>query len=89
MFPLMEAPEYLDAKWEKSGKMNWVMVDAYLRKQSATSIAFAFEEIAKDPTVVICLEQNNSNAVQSICWMMMELVARSVRNLVVFICDSR
>lgn len=88
-FPLMEASEYLDANVEKSGKMNWVMVDAYSGNSPQPALPLLLEEIAKDPTVVICLSSNNSNAVQSIRRMMMELVARSVRNPVVFICDSR
>ena len=46
------------------------------------------DELANDPTVVICLSSTNSNAMQSVRRMFIELMNRKIKNPVVLITDS-
>jgi (E)-4-hydroxy-3-methylbut-2-enyl-diphosphate synthase len=44
--------------------------------------------IGNDPTVVLCLSSTNSNAMQSVRRMFIELMLRSIKNPVIIITDS-
>lgn len=85
-FPIYDAGGFVKAK-EKSGVLNFVMIDCF---NDATPINdfTNLDEIANDPTVVICLSSTNPHAMPAIRRMFMELMERGIRNPVVLITDS-
>lgn len=71
----------------KSDTINFVMLDCYNDDSSVNDYTF-LEEFSNDSTVVLCLSSTNTNAMQSIRRMMMELMNLQVQNPVVIITDS-
>jgi (E)-4-hydroxy-3-methylbut-2-enyl-diphosphate synthase len=69
----------------KSDQLNFVMIDCF--NDAADSFNY-LDQLANDPTVVICLSSTNKNALQSVRRMYMELVSRNIRNPVINITDS-
>ncbi len=69
----------------KSDRLNFVMIDCF--NDGADPFTF-LDQIANDPTVVICLSSTNKNALQSVRRMYVELLNRGIRNPVVNITDS-
>jgi (E)-4-hydroxy-3-methylbut-2-enyl-diphosphate synthase len=69
----------------KSDQLNFVMIDCF--NDGADSFNY-LDQLANDPTVVICLSSTNKNALQSVRRMYMELVSRNIRNPVINITDS-
>lgn len=69
----------------KSGQMNFVMIDCF----SDESGSFTYlDQLANDPTVVLCLSSTNKNAMQSVRRMYAELIIRKIKNPVINITDS-
>jgi len=69
----------------KSEQLNFVMVDCF----NDDSDPFTYlDQIANDPTAVICLSSTNSNAMQSVRRMYVELMNRGIKNPVINITDS-
>ncbi len=85
-FPIYEDSGYVDANVSGS-QLNFVMVDCF--SQDAAGAGFThLQELANDPTVVLCLSSGNVRAMASVRRMMAELMNLSINNPVVFITDS-
>lgn len=87
-FPLFDAFQYMDATTKKSPVMNWVMMDCFSGNNNQPGLQSLFDTLSVDKTAVICLSSQNSNAMQSIRRMFIELLERNINNPVVLICDS-
>lgn len=87
-FPLLEVPQYLDERVERSARMNFIMIDCYSQGYPEQDLGKVFNKIKNDPSAVICLSSTNRNSMQSIRRMFMELLKEEIRNPVIIICDS-
>jgi (E)-4-hydroxy-3-methylbut-2-enyl-diphosphate synthase len=85
-FPIFEDSGYVEAE-AASDKLNFVMIDCFSDETPINDFTF-FDELANDPTVVLCLSSTNKQAVLAVRRMMMELMNRAIKNPVVFITDS-
>jgi (E)-4-hydroxy-3-methylbut-2-enyl-diphosphate synthase len=85
-FPIFEDSGYVEAE-AASDKLNFVMIDCFSDETPINDFTF-FDELANDPTVVLCLSSTNKQAVLAVRRMMMELMRREIKNPVVFITDS-
>lgn len=84
--PIFDRSGFANAK-TKSDTINFVMIDCYNDDTAVNDYTF-LEEFSNDSTVVLCLSSTNTNAMQSIRRMMMELMNLQVQNPVVIITDS-
>jgi len=85
-YPIFDASGYADAPG-KSPRLNFVMVDCFSDDTTINDFT-TLDDLAKDPSVVICLSSQNKNAMQSVRRMFIELQNRNIQNPVVIICDS-
>lgn len=85
-YPIFDAAGYVQAE-KKHPVLNFVMLDCFNDDTSVNDFTY-LDELANDPTVVICLSSTNRNAMQSVRRMIMELMTRGIRNPVVLITDS-
>jgi (E)-4-hydroxy-3-methylbut-2-enyl-diphosphate synthase len=85
-FPIYQDSGYLQAN-SKSDKMNFVMLDCF-SDGAAISDFTNLDELADDPTVVLCLSSTNRNAMQSVRRMFIELKNRNIKNPVILTTDS-
>jgi (E)-4-hydroxy-3-methylbut-2-enyl-diphosphate synthase len=85
-FPIFDRSGYVQTN-TKSDTINFVIVDCYNDATAVNDYTF-LEEFANDDTVVLCLSSTNTNAMQSIRRMVMELMNLQVQNPVVIITDS-
>ncbi len=86
--PLLDAGQYLEASVEKSGIMNMVMVDCFPEGMTAAEADNLLEKLGNDHTAVICLSSTNSNSMQTVRRMFVEMAAKKVTNPAILICDS-
>jgi (E)-4-hydroxy-3-methylbut-2-enyl-diphosphate synthase len=82
-FPIFQDSGYSENKI-RSEVVNFVMIDCY----SSDEHAGYLDQLANDPLVVLCLRSTNSNAMQSVRRMFIELMNRNINNPVVLITDS-
>ncbi|HMO63039.1 MAG TPA: (E)-4-hydroxy-3-methylbut-2-enyl-diphosphate synthase [Ferruginibacter sp.] len=68
-------------------QINFVMIDCFTEANPASTYAF-LDELANNPSVVLCLSSTNANAMQSVRRMCIELLNRNIKNPVVLITDS-
>ena len=84
-------PIYMDSGYAeaevRSDILNFVMMDCYSDDECINDYTF-LDAFANDPAVVICLSSTNTNAVQSVRRMFIELMNRKIKNPVVLITDS-
>ncbi len=85
-FPIFDIHGFVDAELE-SDHLNFVMIDCFNDDTEVNDFTY-LDEVANDPTVVLCLSSQRSNAMQAVRRMMMELQARDIKNPVVLITDS-
>ena len=85
-FPIFDAKGYLDAEL-KSSSMNFVMLDCFSDNTAINDFSY-LDELANDPTVVLCLSSVRNNAMQAVRRMFVELQSRNIKNPVVLITDS-
>ncbi len=85
-FPLFDIHGYLQAP-HKSDTANFVMLDCFSDDTTINDFT-GLDEIANDPTVVLCLSSERKTAMQAVRRMMMELQLRQIHNPVVFVTDS-
>lgn len=85
-YPIYSDSGYASAE-TKSGTLNFVMVDCYSDDTAVNDYSF-LDTLANDPTVVICLSSTNTNAMQSVRRMFIELMNRSISNPVILTTDS-
>ena len=83
-FPIFQDSGYVESEI-KSDQINFVMIDCF--NDGADSFTY-LDQLAKDPTIVICLSSTNKNAMQSVRRMYVELMNREIRNPVINITDS-
>ena len=87
-FPILNEQQYVDDSFDKSSSLNFVMLDCYSKNYPAFEKENFFKKIKSDNTVVLCLSSENTNAVQSVRRMFIELNEREIKNPVILICDS-
>ncbi len=85
-FPIFQDSGYVTAE-QKSSLLNFVMIDCFNDETSLNDFTY-IDNLANDPTVVICLSSTNKNAMQSVRRMFVELQSRHVKNPVILITDS-
>ena len=85
-YPIFMDSGYVSAK-EKNEQLNFVMVECYNDEETINDYTF-FDQLANDPSVVLCLSSTNKNAMQSVRRMFIELMNRKIKNPVVLITDS-
>ena len=83
-FPIYQDSGFVETTI-KSDQLNFVMIDCF--NDGADPFSY-LDQLANDPTVVICLSSTNKNALQSVRRMYMELVSRRIKNPVINITDS-
>ena len=85
-YPIFSDKGFAEAD-KKSESVNFVMVDCYSDETTVNDYAY-LDELANDPTVVICLSSTRLNAMQSVRRMFVEFMNRVIKNPVVLITDS-
>ncbi|WP_205755972.1 (E)-4-hydroxy-3-methylbut-2-enyl-diphosphate synthase [Lacibacter luteus] len=85
-YPIFMDSGYAEAE-EKNDQLNFVMIDCYNDEETINDYTY-LDQLANDPTVVLCLSSTNKNAMQSVRRMFVELMNRSIKNPVVLITDS-
>ena len=85
-FPIFDIHGFVEAELE-SDRLNFVMIDCFSDESSINDFTY-LEEVANDPTVVLCLSSTRKNAMQAVRRMFVELQARDIKNPVVLITDS-
>lgn len=88
-YPIFQDSGYAESS-ERSAALNFVMIDCpALPAVSTDAIAYPYlDKLANDPSVVICLSSTETNAVQCVRRMLVELQHRQIKNPVVLITDS-
>ena len=88
-FPIYQDSGFIEAKetldLEGLGRMNFVMIDCF---NDGTDTFGYLDQLANDPSVVLCLSSTNKNAMQSVRRMYAEMMNREIKNPVINICDS-
>ena len=72
---------------DRHPSLNWVMLDCFSDVTNINDFTF-LEELANDPTVVLCLSSRRVNSVQAVRRMFVELIQRGIQNPVVLMADS-
>jgi (E)-4-hydroxy-3-methylbut-2-enyl-diphosphate synthase len=86
-FPLFMNSGYSSAD-AKDSTLNFVMVDCFSDETSINDYSF-LEQIANDPTVVICLSSNNRDAMQSVRAMLVHFIQQKITNPVLLLTNSQ
>ena len=86
-YPIYSDKGFTEAK-QKHDSLNFVMVDCYNDETTINDQPF-LDDLANDPSVVLCLSSNNTNAMQSVRRMFIELMEKGVKNPVILITDSK
>jgi (E)-4-hydroxy-3-methylbut-2-enyl-diphosphate synthase len=84
--PIFDASGYVQAEG-KSNTINFVMIDCFNDETAITHFTH-LDEIANDPSVVICLSSTNPHSMPAVRRMFMELMNLQIKNPVVIINDS-
>ncbi len=85
-FPIFMDSGYAEAE-SKSDVLNFVMIDCFNDETPLNDFTY-LDKLANDPTVVLCLSSTNTNAMQSVRRMFIELMNRNIKNPVVLMTDS-
>lgn len=85
-FPLFENSGFATAE-QKSKELNFVMMDCFSDETPINNYTF-LDQLANDPTVVICLSSTQQHAMPAVRRMFMELMNRNICNPVILITDS-
>jgi len=87
-YPIFQDSGYAESP-ERSDALNFVMIDCPALPASTDAMAYPYlDKLANDPSVVICLSSTESNAMQCVRRMLVELQHRQIKNPVVLITDS-
>lgn len=86
--PVLNTQQYLDDSIEQSTYMNFVMLDCYSEASPGIDLDKVFAKLTNDKLAVICLSSTNTNAMQSIRRMIVELMNNKIQNPVIVICNS-
>lgn len=85
-YPIFSDKGFAEAD-KRSELINFVMVDCYSDETAVNDYAY-LDQLANDPTVVICLSSTRLNAMQSVRRMFVEFINKGIKNPVVLITDS-
>jgi (E)-4-hydroxy-3-methylbut-2-enyl-diphosphate synthase len=85
-FPIYDAKGFIESG-ERSPLMNFVMLDCFSTDSPLHGFDY-LQQLASDPTVVLCLSSENVHAMPAIRRMFIELAERKIKNPVVLITDS-
>jgi len=85
-YPIFMDSGYVEAE-KKHAQLNFVMIDCYNDEETINDYTY-LDQLANDPTVVLCLSSTNKNAMQSVRRMFIELMNRKIQNPVILITDS-
>jgi len=85
-YPIFSDKGFAEAE-KKSESINFVMVDCYSDETAVNDYAY-LDQLANDPTVVICLSSTRLNTMQSVRRMFVEFMNKGIMNPVVLITDS-
>ncbi|MCU0395488.1 MAG: (E)-4-hydroxy-3-methylbut-2-enyl-diphosphate synthase [Chitinophagaceae bacterium] len=85
-FPIFDIHGFIGAE-AKSDTLNFVMLDCF-NDDTPVNDFTGLDEVANDPTVVLCLSSTRRNAMQAVRRMFTELQYRGINNPVVLITDS-
>ncbi|MBI3139716.1 MAG: (E)-4-hydroxy-3-methylbut-2-enyl-diphosphate synthase [Sphingobacteriales bacterium] len=85
-YPIFDAAGFIQAEL-KSDKLNFVMQDCYSDETTINDYTF-LDQLANDPTVVCCLASRNTNALQSVRRMFVELQQRGIQNPALLFTES-
>jgi (E)-4-hydroxy-3-methylbut-2-enyl-diphosphate synthase len=84
--PIMDAATYI-AMDAKHPQLNFVQIDCYSDCQPIAEELLL--QIAKDPTVVICLSSQCTNAMQAVRRMAIQLMQLDIRQPIILVTDSQ
>jgi (E)-4-hydroxy-3-methylbut-2-enyl-diphosphate synthase len=84
--PIFDAQGYLESEY-KHPVLNFVMVDCYSDQTPINDYSY-LDQVANDPTVVLCLSSQHQQAMPAVRRMFLELINKGVNNPVVLITDS-
>lgn len=85
-YPIFEIHGFVEAE-ARSEVLNFVMADCFSDNTPVNDFTW-LDEVANDPTLVLCLSSGRKNAMQAVRRMCAELQLRGIRNPVVLITDS-
>ncbi|HMU08636.1 MAG TPA: (E)-4-hydroxy-3-methylbut-2-enyl-diphosphate synthase [Ferruginibacter sp.] len=85
-FPIFSDKGYAEAAVQ-SNLLNFVMIDCFNDSTPVNDFSY-LDELGNDTKAVFCLSSTNTNALQSIRRMFIELQVRGIKNPVVLITDS-
>jgi (E)-4-hydroxy-3-methylbut-2-enyl-diphosphate synthase len=86
LIPIFDASGFVQAE-EKHPSLNFVMVDCFSDENNINDFTY-LDEIANDPSVVICLSSQHLQAMPAVRRMFIELQQRNINNPVILITDS-
>lgn len=84
--PIFDAQGYLESEY-KHPVLNFVMVDCYSDQTPINDYSY-LDQVANDPTVVLCLSSQHQQAMPAVRRMFLELINKGINNPVVLITDS-
>ncbi len=84
--PIFDAQGYLESEY-KHPVLNFVMVDCYSDQTPINDYSY-LDQVANDPTVVLCLSSKHQQAMPAVRRMFLELINKGINNPVVLITDS-
>ncbi len=84
--PIYDAKGFTESESTDSN-INFVMLDCFSDETTINDFTF-LEELANNPSVVLCLSSTNKNAMQSIRRMCVELIQRKIENPIIITTDS-
>jgi (E)-4-hydroxy-3-methylbut-2-enyl-diphosphate synthase len=84
--PIMDAAAYM-AMDAKHPQLNFVQIDCYSDRQPIAEELLL--QIGKDPTVVLCLSSQCTNAMQAVRRMAIQLMQLDIRQPIILVTDSQ
>ncbi len=84
--PIFDAQGYLESEY-KHPVLNFVMIDCYSDQTPINDYSY-LDQVANDPTVVLCLSSKHQQAMPAVRRMFLELINKQINNPVVLITDS-
>ncbi len=86
--PLLDASQYLNESLQLKSSLKFVMIDCYSEGYPDQSIDRIFEKLRTDNSAVICVSSTNTNSMQSVRRMFVEMLEHGIKNPAILICDS-
>ncbi len=84
--PIFDAQGYLESEY-KHPVLNFVMVDCYSDQTPINDYSY-LDQVANDPSVVLCLSSQHQQTMPAVRRMFLELINKGINNPVVLITDS-